>query len=125
VFVLFTSTNATLKALEQADQLARSLGSIFVLVAAQMIPFPLPIDKPLVSIEFLVERIQKVASQIWDDIKAFVYLCRDPIESLTQILSISSPIFLGTRKSLWRNRDNRLARKLKRAGFALIVVETE
>jgi hypothetical protein len=124
VFVLFTSTKATLTALEQADELARSRGSSIVLVAAQMIPFPSPIDKPLVSKDFLVDRLHEIAGQVRDDIMTFACLCRDPLEVLTQFPSIRFPIFLGTRKSLWPNRDKRPARKLKQAGFAVILVET-
>jgi hypothetical protein len=125
VFVVVTSTNATLKALEIAGEIAVSLGSSIVLVAAQMILFPLTIDKPLLSIAFLTERLETAAIPASGGIKAFVYLYRDPPDTLTTIFKFNSPWFSVSGKAGGQSRDGILARKLERAGSSFILVETE
>ena len=57
-------------------------------------------------------------------IRFSAYMCRDPLAALNRILIPNSLVVMAVPgKSLWPNRDERLARKLRRAGYDLILVE--
>ena len=52
ISVIFTAVEATLAALKQAGILASNLGGRISLVVAQVIPYPLPLNKPLAAPDF-------------------------------------------------------------------------
>ena len=66
-----------------------------------------------------------MAAQFPVQIKISAYLCRDPLEALKRILNRNCPVVMGVRKRWWPTRDERVARKLRRAGYNVILVETE
>jgi hypothetical protein len=124
VVVLFTSTRRTLKALEKAEGLAKSLGARILVVAAQIVPFPAPLDQPPVSFEFVIRQFQ-MAVQNKEEIKVSAFVCRDQFEAYKCILNRNSPIVIGIKKRWWPTREKRLARKLRSSGYQIIPVETE
>jgi hypothetical protein len=125
VFVIFTSINRTLKALEKANQLAKPLQTGIVILAIQMVPYSLPLDEPPVPFEFVVRRLEEMADQFPEKTKISAYLCRDPMEALKSVLKHNCPVVMGIRKRWWPTRDERLARKLRHAGYDVILVEME
>jgi hypothetical protein len=125
VFVIFTSTVGTLKALEKAGELARPLGAGIVVVAAQVVPYPLPLDRPPVPFEFVFRRFGEMVRQIPEKTQILAYLCRDQLEALNQVLDPSFPVLIAIKRRWWPTREQRLARKLRRAGYDVISVETE
>jgi hypothetical protein len=125
VFVLFTSIKMTLKALEKAVQLARSRRTGITILALRTVPFPLPLDEPPVPFEFVIRRFEKLAEPFPEKTRISAYLCRDPMEALKRLLIRNCQVVMGVRKNLWPNRDQRLARGLRRSGYDVISVETE
>jgi hypothetical protein len=125
VMVISTSINRTIHALEKASELAKPLRASIVVVAVQVVPYSLPLDRPTVSIEFVTRRFEEMASRLPGKIRVFVCLCRDPKEALSQILTPNGPVVMGIRKRWWLSRDERLARNLRRAGYNMIVVDQE
>jgi hypothetical protein len=125
VFVVFTSNNWTLKALEKAHEVARPLGAAIAVIALQVVPFPLPLDEPPIPIEFMVRHLEEKSSEFSEKIVVSAYLCRDPLAALKNILTPDCPAVMSIRKKWWPNRDERLAGKLRRAGYEIILVETE
>jgi hypothetical protein len=125
VFVIFTSAKRTLKALEKAGELANSLGAGIVIVATQIVSYVLPLDEPSIAFEFAVRRLEIMASQFPLKTQVSAYLCRNPLEALKRILTPDSPVVIGVRKRWWPTRDEKLARKLRRAGYVVTLVETE
>jgi hypothetical protein len=123
VFVVFTSVNWTLKALERAREIARPLEANIAVIAIQVVPYPLPLDRPPVPMEFVVSRFGERAGEFSERTKVSAYLCRDPLEALKRILNPDCPAVMGIRKRWWPTRDERLARKLRRAGYDIILVE--
>ena len=123
VFVVFTSVNWTLRALEKAREIARPLGVNIAVIAIQVVPYPLPLDSPPVPMEFVVRRFEERAGEFSERTKVSAYLCRDPLEALKRILNPDCPAVMGIRKRWWPTRDQRLARKLRRAGYDIILVE--
>ena len=125
VFVIFTSANRTLKALEKAGELAKPSGAGILVVAVQTVPYPLPLDRPPVPFESVIRRFVEMAGNFPESPKVSAYLCRDPLEALKRVLSADSTVVIGIRKRWWPTCDERLARKLRRAGYTVILVETE
>jgi hypothetical protein len=125
VLVIFTSINQSLKALEEASRLAKSLESEIEIVAPQTVPFELPLDNPRVSFAFLVRQLEEMAAQFPVHIKISPYFCRDLPEALKRILNRNCPVVMGVRKRWWPTRDERVARKLRRVGYNVILVKTE
>jgi hypothetical protein len=125
VFVVFTSIHRTLKALETACKMARPLRAKVIVVAVQVVPYALPLDKPPVPFEFVIRRLEEKAEKFPEGIQVLAYLCRDRIQALRRILSPESPVIIGVRKNFWPTRDERLARKLRRAGHNVRLVNQE
>jgi hypothetical protein len=125
VFVIFTSINQTLQALEKACQLAQPRRSGIEIMAVQPVPFALPLDDPSVPFNFLIRRLKDHASQFPVQIKISGYLCRNLFETLTRVLNRDCPVVMGVKKRWWPTRDERVARKLQRAGYDVSLVKTE
>jgi hypothetical protein len=125
VFVVFTSINQTLHALEKACQLAEPLGRGIEVLAVQTVPFALSLDDPSVPFEFLVRQLEEMATQFPVHIKISAYLCRDLFETLKRVLNRDCLVVIGIKKRWWPTPDERAARKLQRAGYSVILVETE
>ena len=125
VYVIFTSIACTLKALEKASQLANPLRGRIEIIAVKSVPFTLPLDEPPVPFKFVVRRLEEMTSRFPESIRISSYLCREPLEALKRILNRNCPVVMGVRKWWFPAREERLARKLRRAGYNFILVETE
>jgi hypothetical protein len=125
VFVIFTSPDQTLKALEKADQVARLLRTRIEILALQSVPYTLPLDESSVPFEFLVRHLEEMAGQFPEPTKISAYLCRDPMETLKKVLNRYGPVVIGIRKRWWPTCDERLARKLCHAGYHVILVNVD
>lgn len=125
VFVLFTSIHWTLKALERAREIARPLGASIVVVAVQVVPYPLPLSAPPVPFDFVVKRFEEKTGELSGEVQISAFLCRDLMEGLKCALNRNSPVVIGTPKGWLPTRDERMARKLLRAGYEVILVDEE
>jgi hypothetical protein len=130
IAVVFTSVESTLPALKEAGHLANSLGARIKLVVPQVVPYPLPLETPPVLVEFNENRFRVMASQSPVETSVQVYLCRDRFETLVSVLRTGSIVVLGGKKRRWPARwvpskDERLARRLQRAGYEVLFKETE
>jgi hypothetical protein len=125
VYVIFTSLNQTREALEKASKLAKSVQTGIEILAVQIVPFQLALDKPPVPFEFLVRRLEEMADHFPEPIRISAYLCRYPMEALKRVLKHDCPVVMGIRKRWWPTRDERLARRLRRAGYNVMLIETE
>jgi hypothetical protein len=124
-FVIYTSANRTLKALEKASEMVKPAGGRVEVVALQVVPFQLPLNHPPVCFELVIRHFKEMAEQLPVDMTIHAYLCREPWAALKKILSPNAPIVIGVRKRWWPTSEERLARKLRRAGYHVILVETE
>ena len=117
VAVVFTSVESTLAALQEAGTLANSLGARIQLVVPQVVPYPLPLDSPPVLVEFNENRFRVMASESPVETSVQIYLCRDRFETLVSVLKPGSIVVLGGQNRWWPTKEERLARKLRRAGY--------
>ena len=127
VVVLFTDVPSTLAAMKTAAQLASGLCGRIRSLAAQHVPYPLPLDEPSVNVPFLKERIlgilQSCAEEAWTsrvDTVADVCLCRNASGTLSALLVPHSVVVIGRRSRWWPKPEDRLARKLHKLGHVVI-----
>jgi len=125
ISVVFTSVDATLAALKEAGNLAESLGARITLIVPQIVPYPLPLTSPPVLVDFNERRLRVIASHCCVETRVSIYLCRDPLETLTSVLRPGSLVVVGTRKRWWPTAEKRLAAKLRRTGYEVVVTERE
>ena len=125
IAVVFTSVESTLAALKEAGALDTSLGARVTLLVPQVVPYPLPLDSPPVLIGFNETRFRLIASQSPVETTVRIYLCRDSLETLTNVLNPASIVVIGGRKRWWPTREKKLARQLRRAGHEVVFKETE
>jgi hypothetical protein len=125
VFVIFTSVDATLQALKEAGNLAHQLNGRIMLVAPQVVPYPLPLTSPPVLLDWNERRLRVIANQSAVETIVRIYLCRDRWQALERLLRPHSVVVVGGPKRWWPTRESRLARRLRRAGHQVILTETE
>ena len=125
VFVIFTSVNATLQALREAGNLAHQLNGRIMLVAPQVVPYPLPLTSPPVLLDWNERRLRVMANQSAVETIVRIYLCRDPWQTLEHALRPHSLVVVGGRKRWWPTRESRLAGRLRHAGHEVIFTKTE
>ena len=125
IAVIFTSVESTLAALKEAGTLATSLGARITLLVPQVVPYPLPLESPPVLLEFNERRFRLIASQSPVETTVRIYLCRDGLETLMNVLSPGSIVVIGGQKRWWPTREKKLARQLRREGHEVFFKETE
>lgn len=125
IVVVFTSVEATLAALRKAGALANRLGGRITLVVPQVVPFPLPLTSPPVLLDWNAKRFRIIASKSPVETTVMIYLCRDRVETLTAVLTPRSLGVIGGRRRWWMTDEQRLARRLRRAGHEVLFTETE
>lgn len=120
ISVIFTKVEATLAALKHAGALASSLGARISLVVTQVVPYPLPLSSPPVAPDFNDRRFRVIAGQTKVETQVSIYLCRNPLEALRNVLQPHSLVVIGGRKTWWPTPEKRLAAQLRRAGHEVI-----
>ena len=120
--VVFTNIPATLAALRQAGELAYEQGARIRILVAQIVPYPLPIDRPAVDPKFNARHFRTVWGNGMIDTQIDVRLCRDRSVAIAQALHPQSIVLIGGRKRWWPTHAQRLAMKLSLAGHHVIFV---
>jgi len=123
IFVVFTDARGASAALRSAAAWASRLNFGIDLIVPQVVPYPLPAARPAVSIEFTLGEIRRVtmATGIAPDVH--VYLCRDPLQTVTEVLPAHSVVVIGARKTWFPSAAARLARQLERRGHVAILAK--
>jgi hypothetical protein len=124
-FVIYTTANRTLKALERASEMVKPDGRRIEVIALQVVPRQLSLDRPPVRFEMVIRRFEEMAEQLPLKICIHAYLCRDPWVALREIIAPNAPIVIGFKKRWWPTSEERLAGRLRHAGFQVTSVITE
>ena len=123
VLVLFTTVPETLLALRRAADLASQLNARIEIIVPEIVPYPLPVDRPPVVPSFLINRYRTIVQQAGIDADIRIYLCREPRAALAATLKPGSLIMIGIRPRWWLTRETRLARWLESQGHRVVVVD--
>lgn len=124
VVVVFTSVEGTIAALKSASNLVRGLRAHITLVVPQIVPYALPLESPPTLLDFSQRRLSEIASESRVETIVRLYLCRNPLETVTAVLKPRSLVVVGSHRRWWPTREQSLARKLQRAGHEVIFTET-
>jgi hypothetical protein len=125
VFVVFTSINWSLKVLEKAREISEAIGGKIIVVAVQAVPYQLPLNEPPIKMEFAIRRFEENVENFPYEIQIYTYLCRDLMEALKRILNPGCRVVVGVKERWWPTPNERLARKLRRAGYEVISIKSE
>ena len=121
VVVLYTTIPETLKALKMAAHLAHDLAARIRLLVLEVVPYPLPIDQPDVTVPFTQQRFRTLAeSAVKIDTKVDVHLVRDPEKTIASILEPHSVVVMGGRCPWWPTAQGRMAKRLKQTGHIVV-----
>ena len=128
VNVVFTEPQATAAALRAAEAFARGLGAYIRLRAAIIVPLRLPLDRPPVSVRFMEQLLSDLAGQPeqdGSDVTVHLYVCRDWLGALSQVLKPDSLVVIGGRKHWWPTAARRMARALRAEGHRVVFVDAK
>jgi nucleotide-binding universal stress UspA family protein len=123
ITVLFTTAAETLDALRRAAALAVDLNARVNLVNVQVVPYPLPLDRPPVYVEFLADRLRAVAKQVSVPVEIHLYFGRDTAATLASVLPADSVLVIGSQRRWWPSRARNLVRRLRRSGYQVVFAE--
>lgn len=118
--VIFTDVARTRITLAAASQYALGLNAQMTILNVQVVPYPLPLDHPPVSVEFTERTLRALASEQTVATAVELYFCRDKNETIRKVLKPESLVVIGGRK-WWPAPENRLARLLRRDGHRVIL----
>jgi hypothetical protein len=126
VNLIFTNHPATVCALQTVQSLARDLGACIRLRAAIVVPYPLPVDEPPVSIPFMEHSLFDLISRLERDgfeASAHLYVCRDREKALLRVLKRNALLVIGGKKRWWPTAASRLAKVLRSKGHRVVFVD--
>ena len=120
VNVVYTRLPRTATTLNSAAALARGLGARVTVHVAQVIPYPLPLKSPPVSVQFAEEQLLILAGQQPVETNIQMYLCRDLTETIRRALKPHSVVIISGPKRWWPTRESKLAAALRRDGHHIL-----
>jgi hypothetical protein len=121
-WVIFTGTRDTSNILTMVEGLASRLSAHICVLAAQVVPYPLPLSEPDVRTGFLRQTLLKMILEHDLDASVQICLCRNPVEALDTVLPGDAIVVVGGRRRWWRTAEQRMAgalAKKQRAVFFL------
>jgi len=120
IVVLHTTVSETLQALKTAANLAQGLSARIRLLVLEVVPYPLPIDRPNVPLPFTKRRFRTLAANSSVETNIDIHLVRDPDKTIESILEPHSVVVMGAHRSWWPNAHARVAKRLERLGHQVI-----
>jgi hypothetical protein len=127
VTVIKTTNEGTIAALQAAANMAEQLRAQIVLLAIQIVPLRLPINRPPLSVKFLQQQLLNLVSEsgVRDtEVIVQIALCRDRDEALKRFLPPHSLVVIGQGRRTWMRRERKLERFLRRLGHEVISVDS-
>jgi hypothetical protein len=125
IVVPYTEWSLANAVLRRTESLTAGLNPTIRLVAVHSVPYPLPFGCPSTIHAHLVEQLVELASHCPFHVDAQVVLARYQDEGLRHMLKPQSIVMIGTRKQLWRTREERLARNLAHEGYRVALLHIE
>ena len=120
VVVLHTTISETLHALKTAAQLAQGLSAHIRLLVLEVVPYPQPLDQPLVPVPITQRRFRTLAVNAAIETHVDIRLVRDREKAIDALLVPHSVVVTGSRRNWWPNADIRLAKRLERMGHQVV-----
>ena len=125
VNVVYTRLPGAAETLHAASGLARGLGARVTVHVPQVIPYPLELKAPPVSVPFAEQQLLAMASEQPVETNIQLYLCRDLTETIRRVLKPESVVVIGGRKRWWSTPEKKLAAILRRDGHRVILTHAD
>jgi hypothetical protein len=125
VNVVYTRIPGAAKTLHTASGLARGLGARVTVHVPQVIPYPLELKAPPVSVQFAEQQLLALAGEQPVETNIQMYLCRDLTETIRRVLKPDSVVVIGGRKRWWPTPEKKLAAILRRDGHRVILTHAD
>ncbi len=122
VNVLYTTYSGTLAALRAAAQLGANLKICSKVTRLCAVPYPLPLERPAISRDFLEEQMRRLACESSVEFTAQICLCREPQRTLRELFPPHSLIVIANKKRWWLEKEHRWVKVLKEIGHKVILV---
>jgi nucleotide-binding universal stress UspA family protein len=123
IVIPFTSSELTREALRVTAEIAGVPGGVTVTVlAVQVVPYPLPLDRPDVEAERLLARIAELAGSRAIHVQVLLALARDGQRVMRSQIPPGALVVLATRRRWWKTREESLARVLVRDGHRVVLL---
>ena len=123
VFVIFLDVSGAEAALQMADGLAQKLGAHLRALWPFEVPYPLPLTRPPIPVEFLEGQVRDAAAKTHLEVAAQIYLCRDRNVTLRHLLPPNSLIVIGGRRRWWPTVEQKLSKALQDLGHHVLFAE--
>jgi hypothetical protein len=115
ITVIFSEKKWTLNAIDVARRLAHGLGSRIRLIVPHIVPFPVPLNEPLVDRVFLEQQFTSLVTVDPTDIFVDIRICRDRWQMLRESLIPHSVLVVS--------HESKLATALQAAGHSVVFLK--
>jgi hypothetical protein len=95
VYVIFTDAPETRTVLSAAASLAHGLDLPLEVLAAQIVPYPLPLDAPPVAVDFAEQAMTRLVAGLDAQVAVRILLCRDADETLRKAVGPDALVVIG------------------------------
>jgi nucleotide-binding universal stress UspA family protein len=127
VNVLATTETRTIAALRTAADLAASLGAQITLIAIEVVPWQLPLQRPPVPVAFLERKLYRLVCEagiVGEEVRIQLCLCRDQRDTLRKVVRPHSLVVIGGQNRWWLRRERNLGKFLSGLGHQVIFAGT-
>jgi hypothetical protein len=124
ILVPFTTERGTLAALRAAFRLSIDLRAWIEMIESEIVPYPLPLDRPSVSLSFLENRYRSLLEQCGVAARIQIRLCRQPREAIASALNPESLVVVGASRRWWP-KEERLCGWLRSQGHFVTIVRAD
>ena|SRR5438067_13017558 len=122
IVVLHTGPELTPCALQAATNLTKGLNFHLVLIAVNIVPYPLQLGPLSIMEKHLECELQRAAERTSLPVVARIAFARDISEAFRQCVRPNSLVVIGSRKRWWRTRAEKWARELAADGFRTALI---
>ena len=124
IAVIFTTIESTLSALKEAAVLASRLNGHLTLIVPQIRTYPTPLTSRTAPPHRPRRSFRVVAGERSVETSVRVCSCRTPENVPESALEPHSVVVIGRSSTGWLTRESRMARRLRRAGFEVVLAKT-
>ncbi len=122
LFIPYTTPELTKAALASAAGFARKLRASVTLVSVHIVPFPNPVNRPTVDPEHLKHPLREAIREAPVPVRAVLVYARDHDTGYRRALAPASLVLIASRRRWWTTKEQKLARRLERAGHSVAVL---